>query len=522
MEDEKKQLIEDQLGMILVSKYFRSAKQMKRFLTYIVEKTIKGKGEKLKQYTIGIEALLLTKDFDPDENPSVRILGGRVRQRLNEYYEEDRNEDKIIISLSKGSYIPEFHINTHIRNNVNSNQYISRGPRLALVSFTDRTQNENTNRILLQCTDTLAIELSRFMVLKLIVCNPYGDKEQSHLLESEMKVADRADYILAIYFQEINDHYRLVYRLVLVDTGEILWSENYGLTGPIIDEQEFIIGKITATVADHLQGMMHTHWSRTLLNDIDYVPLDSRVLVYFRNYTDLFNRGAFAKSVNACLEALERNPNDVIANVIYAALCRREYVFGYGVIESALEKASKSIDVALRLTPNSHEAHYVHGLILFCQNEWELCAEEFDLARSISKFNMVTEFGVGFHFCKMDQWEKGLPIVKNAMLLSNYYPSYYHIVPFLDFFRKENYKRALHEARKISTPGLIHGPVTRCVSYAYLGEPEKAKEELREVLVRFPNVMEIGREYSVRVLGSKVLAKKIWDTILEVNKGLDD
>lgn len=520
---EENRLVEDQLKRVLASKYFKSAKQLQRFLKYIVEKSIAGEEQTLKQYTIGVEALLFAEDFDPDENPAVRIMGGRVRQRLNEYYEDAENNDELIISIPKGSYIPKFKKNTHVKNNTDEIIQASCGPTLALVSFTDKTQSQNTNRLLIQCTDTLATELSHFLCLKLMVCNPFADKDQSHLPSKGFKSTNSADYILNLFFQKNGsdeDRYRLIYRLALVDTDEVIWSENYVITGSPINEQDYVIGKITATLADHLQGMMHTHWSRSLLSNIDTNPYYNQVLVYFRNYTDSLSRGAFAQGVNSCLEALNRNSMDVVANLVYVAYCWREYTFGYGVIESPLEKGKKHIETVIRLSPNSHEARYLYGVIFFYQKDWERSVEEFELARSICKHNIVTEFGIGFHFCKMNQWDKGLPLVNKAMLLSTNYPSFYHFVPFLDFYRQEKYEQALYEAKKITTLGLVHGPLARCISYAQLGKLEKAEKEFQEVLRRYPKFMEMGRMYITRFLGTESLADKVWDGVLKVSNKL--
>jgi tetratricopeptide (TPR) repeat protein len=379
-----------------------------------------------------------------------------------------------------------------------------------LVSFSDRTQSKHTNRLLLELTDTLAIELSHFLCLQLVVCNPYGDKDQSHLTKVDMKSTFKADYLLALYFQKVDgdeneNKYRLIYRLVLIDTGEILWSENHVITEKPINEQDYVIAKITATVADDLQGLMHTHWSRNLLLNLETIPDYARVLVYFRDYTDNFSKDSFEKGVKACLEALSRNPNDLVANLIYAAFCRREYVYGRGLIESPLEKGKECIERAIRLRPNSHEIRYIYGGILFCNNDWEQSVEQFELSRSISKNNIVAEFGIGFHFCKMNQWEKGLELVNKAMLLSTNYPSYYHLVPCLDFYRQEKYEQALHQARKITIPSLVHGTLARCICYAQLGEYEKAEIEFKEILNRCPNFMRQGQMQIHRYLGTQIL-----------------
>ncbi len=516
-------LVENQLKKILVSKYFKSAKQMQRFLKYIVENTIAGEEKELKQYTIGIEALLFEDDFDPEENPAVRIMGCRVRKRLDEYYADDRNNDEIIIFIPKGSYIPEFKKNTNVKNSINESLQTSRGPTLALVSFTDKTQRQTANRLILQITDTLATEISRYLYLQLVVRNPFSDKEKLYLPSAEFKSTHRADYILALFLQKFDgddNKYKLIYRLVLMETDEVLWSESHEITGQFIAKEDFIIREITATVTDHLQGMMHTHWSRRALANKDTIPDYHKVLVYFRNYTDHFDRRSFVEGVNVCLEALKRNSNDVIANVVYASYCRREYEYGYGIIDSPLEKSKEYIDTAIRVSPNSHEAHFVHGLTLFYQKEWERSVEAFELARSICKNNVVSEFAIGYYLCKMNHWDKGLHLVSEAMSLSSNYPSYYHFVPFLDLYRQGKYQQALYEAKKIITPGLVHGSLARCISYAQLGKLEEAEKEFQKILERYPTFMEKGRMHISRVLGTESLTEKIWDGVLKVSNKL--
>ncbi len=87
----------------------------------------------------------------------------------------------------------------------------------------------------------------------------------------------------------------------------------------------------------------------------------------------------------------------------------------------------------------------------------------------------------------------------------------YHLVPFLDFYRQENYEQALYEAKKITTPSTVYAPSARCVSYAQLGNLEKAEKEFQEVLQRYPKFMEAGRIQITRFLGSEILVEKIWN-----------
>jgi hypothetical protein len=55
------------------------------------------------------------------------------------------------------------------------------------------------------------------------------------------------------------------------------------------------------------------------------------------------------------------------------------------------------------------------------------------------------------------------------------------------------------------------------VTYVHLDREEKAKIELQELLVRYPDFMEIGEELLLRHLGDKKIVTKLWDTIVKVS-----
>lgn len=98
--------VEEQVEKIKASLQFKSARQMKNFLIFVVQQLLAGRGHRIKQYTIAVEALNLATDFDSDFNPYVRVIGGRVRARLLDYYQREGVNDSIIISLPKGCYQP--------------------------------------------------------------------------------------------------------------------------------------------------------------------------------------------------------------------------------------------------------------------------------------------------------------------------------------------------------------------------------------------------------------------------------
>src|SRR5215207_9367786 len=74
-------LILGQLARVLESEGFRRAERSSALLRYIVEQTVNGRADHLKEYTLGVEALGRGDSFDPRTDPIVRAEASRLRAR---------------------------------------------------------------------------------------------------------------------------------------------------------------------------------------------------------------------------------------------------------------------------------------------------------------------------------------------------------------------------------------------------------------------------------------------------------
>jgi hypothetical protein len=101
-----------QLERVLSSSVFRRAERSTALLRFIVEQTLQGHADRLKEYTLGAEGLGRGDSFDPRSDPVVRAEASRLRARLEQYYETSGRDDPISIALPKGSYVPQFVPNT--------------------------------------------------------------------------------------------------------------------------------------------------------------------------------------------------------------------------------------------------------------------------------------------------------------------------------------------------------------------------------------------------------------------------
>jgi Tol biopolymer transport system component len=97
-----------ELDKVLSSGVFRGASRSSTLLRFLVEETLAGNGDRLKDYTLGAVALGRGDDFDPRTDPIARVEASRLRSRLELYYATEGAADTVTISLPKGGYVPQF------------------------------------------------------------------------------------------------------------------------------------------------------------------------------------------------------------------------------------------------------------------------------------------------------------------------------------------------------------------------------------------------------------------------------
>jgi TolB-like protein len=97
-----------ELDRILASKGFSTAGRISKLLRYAVDKTLAGETDQLKEYAVGIEVFERDDKYDPRLDSIVRVEAGRLRTKLDEYYNGEGAASPIRISLNKGGYSAQF------------------------------------------------------------------------------------------------------------------------------------------------------------------------------------------------------------------------------------------------------------------------------------------------------------------------------------------------------------------------------------------------------------------------------
>lgn len=105
---EDREAVLQELRKVLASPHFCNSKRYPALLQYIVEKTLAGGADSLKERTLGVEVFERPSSYDTNADTVVRYTAGEVRKRLSLYYHELGHRPAIQISLPAGSYVPEF------------------------------------------------------------------------------------------------------------------------------------------------------------------------------------------------------------------------------------------------------------------------------------------------------------------------------------------------------------------------------------------------------------------------------
>jgi TolB-like protein len=100
--------VRQQLDRVLASETFANTGRLSRLLRYIVERTLAGEGDQLKEYVLGVEVFDRGDQYDPRLDSIVRVEARRLRAKLEEYYAGAGGRDAVVIAVPRGSYVAIF------------------------------------------------------------------------------------------------------------------------------------------------------------------------------------------------------------------------------------------------------------------------------------------------------------------------------------------------------------------------------------------------------------------------------
>ncbi|ULQ55796.1 hypothetical protein KJS94_14195 [Flavihumibacter rivuli] len=486
--------IHQQLGKILATENFQHSAALSRFLSFIVKETLAGEDAKLKEYTIAVKVLSREPDFNPQKSPIVRIHAGRLRRALSEYYETEGSEDEILISIPKGSYVPQFSNKQSVVPEARPLAKIearSRRITVAVLPFRyyDNKQTDSLSYADGFC-DHLSTELTKYADLSVISyfsCRKIKDKVAD---VREAGLVLDARYILTGSIQVSTNRIRITVQLTRSDTSEQVWANTYERSGNetnLFDIQDEIVWQVVSQTAGS-HGAISRHIAKLPPN---HQPADldnfNAINWYYYFVSDL-SEETFDKAEAALSRAVEEDRNYALGWAILGEVLIGGFFMGHKskLVTDQLEKAVTYGKTAIRIDPTCQHAYQTIALAsLFLQNKTESlkAIEEWSRIKPVAA---GVQGAMGFILICCGEYERGFKMLDESINLNPFYQWWLNAGLSFYFIHHRDYSNALYWAEKMNRPETPWEDLLKLVCHKGLGNEKDAALILERIRKDFP------------------------------------
>jgi serine/threonine-protein kinase len=235
--------VRELLEHILASSGFRASESLRRFLRYTVEAALEGRGDSLKEYTVGVEALGRPASFDPHQDTIVRVQARKLRGRLAAYYAAEGRGQSYRIVYRPGSYLPAF---------AGAHEAVAKSLRtvavLPLMNLTaDNAAGYFCDGLAEELIDLLARTEGLRVVARTSSFRFKGAQEDVRDIGQRLG----ADLLIEGAVRSAGDRYRITIRLLSTADGCEIWASRYDRTSHDVIELE---AEIAASIASALSS----------------------------------------------------------------------------------------------------------------------------------------------------------------------------------------------------------------------------------------------------------------------------
>jgi len=368
-----------QLNRIFVSKAFRQADRLKRFLTFIVEETIAGRGERLKEFVVGMEVFGKDDSFDPRNDPIVRVQARRLRAQLARYYREEGQDDELVIELPKGGYSPIFRsMKTAPQRRTISSTLVSRNA-VVVVPVANHSAAGDQECFCQGLTEEIIHTLASTEGVRLVAWKEHSSADaQAAARES----AERSHAALMVIgsVRMAKGEARITANLVDASSGCYLWS---GAIDRKLDNIFAVQEEVAHTVADILKSELtagtHARGGRRPTENLAAYNLYVQARYHLNQRTEEGLRKAAELFEKALVE-------DAQYAQAYSGLADAYCLLGhYGVLSpaEAWTKAASNAAWAVLQNEDSAEAHTSLAHVKSTQ-DWDWLGAEREFQRAVA------------------------------------------------------------------------------------------------------------------------------------------
>ena len=353
--------IETELELILTSRLFSRSPKLSAFLRFVVELTLEGRAEDIKEYAIGVQVFERGELFDPRVDPIVRVQAGKLRERLDRYYYQNGARANLRIALRRGSYVPVFQQLQRVDRPPAGivslpDSQPAREPSVAVLPFLNLTGDPEFEYFSDGLSEELISVIGRRAGLPVVArTSSFSFKGKSTTLV-DIGRALRTDFILEGSVRQTRDALRITAFLNEVHSGHQIWTRQYDC--PMEDVfaiQDEIAAQIAASLGQRV---------RRQAPPAPAPSLDSRLLLLRAWYHwHKATPESLGKAIAAFEQAIEADPANARAHAGLAFAWTVIAVFGAVPGVDARQRASVAAEQALQHDPGLAEVWGAVGCV---------------------------------------------------------------------------------------------------------------------------------------------------------------
>jgi serine/threonine protein kinase/Tfp pilus assembly protein PilF len=368
---------------------------------------------------------------------------------------------------------------------------------VAVLPFKYTGSNADVKALAEGLSEEVITGLSRFSYLRVIARGSTvkysSESGDVRLIAREL----RARYVMEGSLRQAGNRLRLAVQLVDAVSGAHLWAETYERTfapEAIFELQDDLVPRIVATVADR-NGVLPHSMSEVLRQrgGAHFTPHEAVVRSF--SYIERLTMEDHAEVRKILEEAVAEAPGQSDCWAMLAIMYWNEYGFERNPLPDSLCRAHAAARRAVEASPSSALAHHALAQVLFFQKNNLGFRLEAERSMELNPMDATVMASLGSMLAYTGDWERGCAIVERACQLNPHHPGWYYYPLFNNAYRNRDYPAALQFAVKIDMPGLPGSFAARAASYGQLGELDRAKSQLSQMLALAPNFGSIVRPY---------------------------
>jgi len=372
-EKDSQEKIREQLKKILASKAFQHVDRLQRFLCYIVDETIAGRADSLKEFPIGTDVFSKESSFDPRMDPIVRVQARRLRTRLTRYYREEGQSDEIVIEVPKGGYAPVFrHFEGAPSKRSLASALVSRNT-VVVLPFTDHSPAGDQDSFCKGLGQEIIHTLARVGSISVVVSDRILEP---HEAVNQHNVA----MIISGSIRKSRDTLRITTHLIDAARGSYLWSDCIDRKAKnIFAVQEEVAKAILKKLQAEMSGSGRAKGARRPTENL----LAHNLYLQGRYHLNQRTEQGLRKAVEFFEKAIQEDPQHAHA---HSGLADAHGLLAhYGVLapSEVWTKAASNAAWAVLLDDDSAEAHASLAHVKSTQ-DWDWGGAEREFKRAIS------------------------------------------------------------------------------------------------------------------------------------------